>query len=235
MYSFDSRVKYSETDKDGFLSMEGIMNYFQDCSALHSEDMSVGIDFQRANHVTWMIVSWHVQILKRPKYAEKITIGTWPYSFRGIKGGRNFVLLDENGETLVKADSEWVLIDTEKNRITKIPEMISSAYELEDAYEMGEIRKRVTTEELVENCGSITVTPFFLDTNGHVNNVKYLSVAADYIAAPYDEFRVEYRSQAFLHDEICVYRVKKETGCKMILKNQKDEILVNLEFEKMVE
>ena len=32
MYTFDSRVRYSETDEEGNLSVVGIMNYLQDCS-----------------------------------------------------------------------------------------------------------------------------------------------------------------------------------------------------------
>ena len=45
MYTFDSRVRYSETDKDGRLSLNGIINYMQDCTNFQSEDIGVGIDF----------------------------------------------------------------------------------------------------------------------------------------------------------------------------------------------
>ena len=38
MYTFDSRVRYSETDEEGNLSVVGIMNYLQDCSTFQSED-----------------------------------------------------------------------------------------------------------------------------------------------------------------------------------------------------
>lgn len=32
MYSFDSRVRYSEVDEDRKLSLTGVINYMQDCS-----------------------------------------------------------------------------------------------------------------------------------------------------------------------------------------------------------
>ena len=35
MYTFQSRVRYSETDKSGFLSLNAVVNYMQDC---RSED-----------------------------------------------------------------------------------------------------------------------------------------------------------------------------------------------------
>lgn len=233
MYSFKSRVKYSETDKDGFLSLEGMMNYFQDCSALHSEDLGVGIDYQKKNHFTWMIITWHVQIFRKPKYSEEITIGTWPYSFKSIKGGRHFALFDKEGNTLVRANSEWVLIDLEENRIAKIPQEIRDTYPLDEPFEMGELRRKNATETATEALDKIYVSPFFLDTNGHVNNVKYLSVAEGYVDIPYNEFRAEYKNQAFLHDEICVYKGIDSGNNQIILKNQKDEVLVNVVFSKM--
>ena len=44
MYQFDSRVRYSETDEQGRLSVTGILNYLQDCSTLQSEDIGLGIE-----------------------------------------------------------------------------------------------------------------------------------------------------------------------------------------------
>ena len=32
MYTFDSRIRYSETDETGALSLLGVINYMQDCS-----------------------------------------------------------------------------------------------------------------------------------------------------------------------------------------------------------
>lgn len=44
-YSFDSRVRYSEIGEDRHLTLNGIINYFQDCSTFHSESLGVGMDF----------------------------------------------------------------------------------------------------------------------------------------------------------------------------------------------
>ena len=234
MYSFQSKIRYSEIDKDGYLSLEAMMNYFQDCSAMQSEELGVCIDYQRQRQFTWMLLQWHVQIFKKPKYGETIVVGTWPYSFKNIKGGRNFVMQNTDGDTLVRADSEWVRIDLEKNRIAKIPEELVKIYKMEPPLEMGEVRKKFDADDTVEIVDKVTVTPFFLDTNGHVNNVKYLSVVEGYMRDfSYNEFRVEYRNQAFLQDEIGVASYMKD-GCKrFVLKNQKEELLVNIEFGNM--
>ena len=41
MYTFDSRIRYSETDETGALSLLGVINYMQDCSTFQSEDIDL--------------------------------------------------------------------------------------------------------------------------------------------------------------------------------------------------
>ena len=45
MYQFKSRIRYSETDETGRLSVPGIINYMQDCSTFQSEDGRMGISY----------------------------------------------------------------------------------------------------------------------------------------------------------------------------------------------
>ena len=59
MYSFDSRVRYSEVDEDRKLSLTGVINYMQDCSTFQSEDLNMGIDYLTEKHRAWLLSSWH--------------------------------------------------------------------------------------------------------------------------------------------------------------------------------
>ena len=45
MYTFDSRVRYSETDENGTLSVTAAVNYFQVCSTFQSEGIGRGVRF----------------------------------------------------------------------------------------------------------------------------------------------------------------------------------------------
>ena len=42
-YSFYSRVRYSEVGEDERMTLNGIVNYFQDCSTFHSEVIGLGL------------------------------------------------------------------------------------------------------------------------------------------------------------------------------------------------
>ena len=43
MYTFDSRIRYSEIDRSGRLSIPAVVDYFQDCSAFQSEELGVDV------------------------------------------------------------------------------------------------------------------------------------------------------------------------------------------------
>ena len=45
MYTFDSRIRYSEIDRSGRLSIPAVVDYFQDCSAFQSEELGVGVEY----------------------------------------------------------------------------------------------------------------------------------------------------------------------------------------------
>ena len=45
MYEFDSRVRYSEVDHHGTMTVPALINYFQDCSTFQSEQLGYGMDW----------------------------------------------------------------------------------------------------------------------------------------------------------------------------------------------
>ena len=75
MYSFDSRIRYSEVEEDKFLSVSGIINYFQDCSTFQSEDIGLGFDFLESQNRAWVINAWQIVIEKFPRLGERVVKG----------------------------------------------------------------------------------------------------------------------------------------------------------------
>ena len=122
MYTFGSRIRYSETDEYGKLTLTGIMNYLQDCSTFQSEDIGLGISYLTEHHQAWWLSSWQIVIDRYPALGEEVVIGTWPYDFKGFYGYRNFTICDPAGNYLVRANSVWFLFDTELGRPVKVKE-----------------------------------------------------------------------------------------------------------------
>ena len=73
MYTFDSRVRYSETDENGNLSLESLIDYMQDCTNFQSEDLGVGLEYHRQKNIMWVLNFWQIVIDEYPAMGENIT------------------------------------------------------------------------------------------------------------------------------------------------------------------
>ena len=66
MYTFESRIRYSETDPRRVLTPESMINYFQDCSTFQSEDLGIGFSYLEERQLAWLVNYWQVDILRMP-------------------------------------------------------------------------------------------------------------------------------------------------------------------------
>lgn len=205
MYTFNSRVRFSETDTERKLSITGLMNYLQDCSIFQSEDIGAGFSYLDEKKRAWLLSAWNVEVIRRPEVAEEITIATWPYDFKGIYGLRNFAILDKKGNYLVKADSCWFLTSTENGKPVRPTEEDIVPYQgKEPRIDMEYLPRKIALPEEMKEAGRLPVMRHHLDTNLHVNNVQYVDIACEVLPEECEikAVRAEYKKAALLGDEI---------------------------------
>lgn len=216
MYSFNSRVRYSEVDEDQELSVTGILNYLQDCSTFQSEDLKLGIDYLNENHRAWWLSSWQIVIERYPRLGEEIVISTWPYDFKGIYGYRNFTIRDRQGDYLVKANSVWFFFDTEAGRPVRVGEKDVRGYGTagDKKLEMEYAPRRIALPSQYDEAPVIPVARHHIDTNHHVNNAQYVEIAREALPAGIKirELRAEYKKAA-VQGDILHPRVSREGDC----------------------
>lgn len=214
MYTFDSMVRYSETDSKSNLTITGIVNYLQDCSTFQSDSLGIGIDYLVSHHLGWLITYWHIDIKRRPRLDEKIRIGTSPYAMKGFAGLRNFSIDTLDGERLVQADSYWVLMDLVNYVPVKVPEIFREKYVLYPKFDMEYFsRKMHVPEGEGIKADTVAVTTYDLDSNNHVNNACYVNWGIDALASKDKTFdplqikrlRVNFTKQVLLGDTITPY------------------------------
>lgn len=224
MYTFESRVRYSEVGEDGRMTLESLLDYFQDCSTFHSEDIGLGMDYLKEIHQVWLLSAWQICVNRYPKLCEKIVIGTAPYEFKGFIGCRNFEMKTDQGEVLAYANSIWSLMDTDKMTPVKSNEKMLAGYVIEEKYPMEYAPRKIAVPAGGRSEEPFTVKAHHLDTNHHVNNGQYVRMAMDYIPENTDvrQLRVEYKRQAVLGDEIYPVIAHGGEGLYVISLNQKD-------------
>ena len=211
MYTFNSRVRYSEVDSNARLTLDGIINYMQDCTNFQSEDLGVGLEFHKEKNLAWILNSWQIVIDEYPKMGENITIGTQSFGYEKMFGHRNFLITKEDGSRVAIANSLWVLMDLKKNRPRIVTPEIGDVYGKHKPLEMEYAPRKIKMPENVVKGREFVVQEAQLDTNHHVNNGQYVRMAMNQIELPkVSELRVEYKKQALLGDMIVPFICRQE-------------------------
>ena len=231
MYHFESRIRFSETDKERKLTLEAIVDYFQDCSTFQTEDLGVGFSYLLPRNLTWVLSYWHIIVEEYPALGEKVQVCTLPYDFRGFFGKRNF-FMEKDGRRIVKADSLWTLLDMKKMLPVKVPGEVSEKYPKEEKIEMEYLPRKISIfgEEKQEE--TLVIQKHHLDCNDHVNNGQYIKIASVYLPENFviHQMRAEYKNQARLGDIIYPYIYREENKVTVCLCDEEKKPYVVVEF-----
>lgn len=235
MYCFDSRIRYSETDNDGRLTMSSLINYFQDCSTFQSEDLGVGIRHLRQEKLVWVLCSWQIIVDRYPVLGDRVQIGTLPYEMKGFMGYRNFFMTDEKGNYLARAASLWSLLSTQTGRPVGVPDYMHEKYKLEPRIEMEYASRKIVVPPGGIPCEPIVVKKHHLDSNHHVNNGQYVKMAIECLPenTVVTGLRVEYKKQAYLNDILIPELICENDNYYVTLKGEDGALYVAAEIRGM--
>ncbi|MBO6242614.1 MAG: acyl-[acyl-carrier-protein] thioesterase [Butyrivibrio sp.] len=239
MYTFSSRIRYSEVDSEGILTLESLIDYFQDCSTFQTQDGPATMEYLKSLNLAWVLNSWQIEIKRYPKLCEEVVIGTVPYELKGALGLRNFFMDTKDGERLAVANSIWTLFNFKSNYPARITSVIQEAYPLSDKLEMnyGDRKIKIPSDGIKTDCEEIVVRRHNLDTNNHVNNGQYIRMAIDQIKdkkGVVSSMRAEYKRQARLGDILKPVVIENKNGDNSVytvnLNNKDDRSVCTVEL-----
>lgn len=235
MYEYKERIRYSEVNSNGLLSLPSLLDYFQDCSTFHSEDLGLGIEYLKEQKMVWVLSSWQIVVKRFPEMGEVITVGTAPYEFKSFVGCRNFWMKDHKNEIVACANSVWSLIDTEKGKPVKPTQAMIDGYELSDKLDMQYAERRIKFEGEGVAFPKMIVKAHNLDTNLHVNNGQYIRIGLDYLKNEellnIVQLRAEYKKQAILDTELFPKRFDYDDCIGISLQDAEGKAYCNMEFK----
>lgn len=232
VFQFDARVRYSEVDHRGLLTLPKLIDYFQDCSTFQSEALGVGMLRLKEHRRSWVLTHWQIVVERYPRLAEPITVGTFASSFKGLTATRYFFLKDATGEIIAKANSSWALLDLEKGRPTRPAPEDTDAYGVHDPLPMPEEDRRVRMPDTLDALDPITVLRYQIDTNEHVNNSQYVQMALELLPRDIEpaRVRVDYKRAAVLGDTIYPKIAREEGRAVIALCSADDQPYAIVEF-----
>lgn len=169
------KIYYYDIDYKKRATPTAIMNYFGDIAVQHSSDAGMNLDYMNENKIAWVLYKWDIDIERYPIMDEEIEVSTTAYSFRKFYGYRKYTIKDSAGKTIITANSVWFLINTEKRRLMRIPQIMYDAFGITE-----DDNTELKIKDIDELTGISSEKDFYvrysdIDTNMHVNNVKYMA------------------------------------------------------------
>lgn len=226
-------VKLSEIGKDNKATNKAILSYLEDIGGIHSNKAGYGIYEIPITHLSWILLGWRLQVIRRPKYAEKIKVRTWSKGAIKFYTYRDFEIYDGDGNLIVRASSKWVLLDVEKGKIVRIESDLLEKYEPELDKSMFGVEEfdRIKEPDEYQFETQYAVRRADIDVNNHMHNLNYIELANE--ALPEDVYR-----GALFKDVKIIYKKEIKLGetvkCKYAFKENKHIVVVKSKDESIL-
>lgn len=168
-------LRYFEMNEFGEASATTMLMLLEETAADHCYDVNYSLYDLVAQNVGWVLLSGVMEMIRYPKYKEKITIRTWLSSYSMIKGFRENVIFDEQGEIIGRSRGLWVFFDIERRRPIQIFDAIKEGWSSDSTLSIEHnISKKIEVLDVANFSKKFKVNRFDTDMNEHVNNIRYL-------------------------------------------------------------
>jgi len=155
--------------------------------------------------LSWVLRRQRINIDRLPDMGERVNIITAPSGFeRGLQTFRDFHVLDQGGNTLITAATQWLLIDVNSRRLKPIPPHIA-ALEAHLAPASAHLDRPLGKIKPSEESGpstTFTVAYHQLDFNNHLTNPVFPELMLEPLGGHFLErytpkvLEIDYRMEA---------------------------------------
>ncbi len=204
------QIRSYECDKDGFLRIVTLMNILQDAADLSATLLGFGFDFCIQSGLAWVGTNYHIKIKRLPKVHEKIKVQTWPSGENKFMALRDFVVFDDSGDEIIKATSQWVLVDVNKKRPVSLNQYLPDYMYIDERVLGTSFDKLASLES--SSCQKQFEARFDdIDLNCHVNNAIYPLWAAESLPLEFyadrlpQEIEISYKKECLYGQKVLVH------------------------------
>lgn len=184
-YQLDLLVPSYMTDNGKRLRPSAFLELAQEVAYLGADQLGFGYDVLAEHNVAWVLSRMHVHYDKAPVWKDRLVLNTWHKGQNRLFFDRDFHLVDQNGESMVRGTSSWLIINTETRRLARneTVETLFGEGPQDTDNAIGEPCPKITFPKGVEpeKVAEHRVAYSDVDMIGHANNTRYLDWAMDCI------------------------------------------------------
>lgn len=218
MYSKSFNLRTSDFDRYRKITPASVLDLFQTVAGEHAALLGCGFESLFARKLLWVLVRTKYEVIRQPQMYQTVTVKTWPLAPSRIGFQREYLMEDEQGNPLIKASSDWVIIHSEQRKIVSVGDIYPDMDYLNQKSFEERLKKLPDFETVGEG---FIVCPGFsqLDMNGHVNNTKYANYVLDALESDGENeikaFQIDYRHEVQKGDKLNLY-TKKSDGVILV-------------------
>lgn len=166
-------INFLQCYPNGLLKYTELCNMFQITAGLHADLGGISFSDMQAHHQAWVMSKMRLEIIRLPKWRDKVRVKTWIKSLENSRSTRCLELyLGE--EKLAGCETYWAVLNTQIRR----PENLALPHEHFQKFPGNSATEksvqRINLDVPFEKFVDYTVQLSDLDIVNHANNVKYL-------------------------------------------------------------
>ena len=203
MYTLDYLVTTSTCDSEGRLKLYSALQMMQDCSEMWIDSEPAARKFFNDNNMTQLLATRQVEVIRVPRFKERLSVTTSIYEVMPMYGFRNTFIRDAQGNPCYRTWSMGAFVDLATGKLARISDDAIASLTLEPKQEMNYRGRRIS---LPKQDGTVMdpvrVMHADIDYNRHMNNANYVRIAMELLPEGFEvrDMRVEYRIAARLDD-----------------------------------
>ena len=227
------KLQIRDTRLNSEVTNKALLGIMEDIAGMHSAKVGFGLTDIPKTNLMWILLDWKLEVKKRVKYGEQVHVKTWSRYIYKCYAYRDFEIYDTNQNLVAIATSKWVLIDVNKNRITRVEDEVANKYESEkdkSVFNIQELDKLKEPESFLSQV-EYTVCRRDIDVYKHMHNLYYLDLAYEalpddvYNERPFDNIRVMYKKEIKFGETV---------RCKYTKVQDKNIVVIESEDGKIV-
>ena len=215
-FSKNYTITCYEADANKFMRPTAMLDMMQEAANVNASTLGFGYDEMINSNTAWVLSRIHVKFNNTPKWREEVNLKTWHKGVSRLFYLRDFILSDKEGNPMILATTSWLIIDMNTRRLVRNSDLALSDTAMH-AIETPADKVVVPVDVEPELVRKHPVTWSEIDTNGHVNNVKYAVWAIDAVKPedikekPLKELLINYDAEVMPGDVVKISRVRQET------------------------
>ncbi|MBQ7900575.1 MAG: hypothetical protein IJ365_01250 [Clostridia bacterium] len=227
MFEKHYQLRYSDMDTNSGIKLSSAMDILQDISYEHVSHVGLNPKRLAADNVACLLGGWRIRFVQPLDISEPVCAVTGIMSVGKCEAQRRYELL-QNGICKVVATAPWFTVDIQKMSVIRIPQNLLEAFESTDEPDNGLPYARLKSASNLELLGEYTVRSCDLDTNNHMNNVKSVEAALEFLpqGSKIEELTVRYCREFRFGDVLRIYGTKTDDGFHMEIQNQNNDLCV---------